>query len=113
MLWSGNDLSDYSHPLCSQGLPQQCYGKDHNLLGQIHAEKGQEKGQHHHESAGSQLRFEAESSALAINPSGALGGVNRVPRFPHLGFTVAVRFPPFPGRHQRAQPHTPSPAFAH
>jgi len=73
----------------------------------------QEKGQHHCASAGSQLPLEAESSALAINPSGALGGVNFVPQFPHLGFTVAVRFPLFPGRHQRAQPHAPSPVYAH
>lgn len=72
----------------------------------------QEKGLHHRASAGSQLRFEDESSTLAINPSGALGGVNCVPQFPHLGFTVAVRFPPFPGRHRRAQPHTLSPVCA-
>lgn len=75
-------------------------------------EKEQKRGQHHHVSMGSQLRFEAEISALAINPSGVLGEVNCVPQFPHLGFTVAVRFPPFPGRHRRAQPHTPSPVYA-
>lgn len=44
LLRSGNDLSNYSHLLRRQDLPQQCYASDHNLVGQIHTEKGTREG---------------------------------------------------------------------
>lgn len=79
---SENDLSDYRHVLCRRDPPQQRYSRDH-LLGQRHTEEIRE-GAAPALSVGSQLPFEAESSALHLILLGLGGKLNMCLSFPIL-----------------------------